>query len=606
MNVSTTRQFGAILMSRPRSKKIHYVEQSVVELNPKQNRQKFKNVVLRPRGENQEKYVAELENDQNDIVFAVGPAGTGKAQPLTAKIKVPGGWTTMGEIKIGTVVSTPDGKTANVTGIFPQGVKETFIVELKDGRKTECCGEHLWEVFYDDNWGGKPRVMSTVDMIAFQEKNRKPLMIRLPEHEETADIELPIDPYLLGAILGDGSVFRYGFIGFTTADSFMLEKLNEICKDDGYFTYLSGVYNYQYKPTARKTGLKKGEFSCKLKEEINKLELFGTNSHTKFIPEVYLHASKNQKIKLLQGLLDTDGYAATTNSLEFTTTSKQLCDAVAYLVRSIGGAAKISSHVPSCMYKGERSIGKLAYNVGITYKYLTDLVSLPRKKERLSDMSQYSKKGRLAVKSITPSGEKECQCIMIDSQEHLYITDDFIVTHNTKIAVEYAIQQLQSGKIQKIIITRPAVSVDEEHGFLPGTLEEKMAPWVLPIIDYFEEYYHPKDVERMIEEKVIEIAPLAYMRGRTFKDSIIIFDEAQLATVSQTKMALTRLGQNSRLLVTGDLNQADRGADNGLNDFIVRLEQVKSSHIAFIQFTHKDIKRHRVVQDVLRIYGDED
>ena len=209
---------------------------------------------------------------------------------------------------------------------------------------------------------------------------------------------------------------------------------------------------------------------------------------------------------------------------------------------------------------------------------------------------------------LRPRGENQERYVAaLENEQHDIV---FAVgpagTGKTKSAVEFAIKQLQDGKIQKIVITRPAVSVDEDHGFLPGTLEEKMAPWILPIIDYFEEYYHPKDVERMIEEKIIEIAPLAYMRGRTFKDAIVLLDEGQLATVSQTKMALTRLGQGSRMIVTGDLNQADRGADNGLNDFITRLEQVSSPYIACIRFTNKDIKRHRVVQDVLKIYGDEE
>ena len=118
---------------------------------------------------------------------------------------------------------------------------------------------------------------------------------------------------------------------------------------------------------------------------------------------------------------------------------------------------------------------------------------------------------------------------------------------------------LRSGKCEKIIVTRPAVSVDEQHGFLPGTLVEKMAPWTRPIFDVFEEYWSPQQIEAMITDGVIEIAPLAYMRGRTFKNCYIIADEMQNATPSQMKMLLTRIGTGSRIVVTGDLNQHDRG-----------------------------------------------
>ena len=129
----------------------------------------------------------------------------------------------------------------------------------------------------------------------------------------------------------------------------------------------------------------------------------------------------------------------------------------------------------------------------------------------------------------------------------------------TLLATLYAIKALQTGETTKIVITRPAVSVDEQHGFLPGTLMDKMAPWVIPIMDVFKEYYSPQQIIKMMEDEVIEIAPLAYMRGRTMKNCIVLADEMQNSTVSQTKMVLTRIGENCRMIVTGDLKQHDRG-----------------------------------------------
>lgn len=176
-------------------------------------------------------------------------------------------------------------------------------------------------------------------------------------------------------------------------------------------------------------------------------------------------------------------------------------------------------------------------------------------------------------------------------------------TGKTMLAVQMAIKLLKEGAIRKIVITRPAVSVDEEHGFLPGTLNQKMEPWTKPIFDVFEEYYHPRDIQNMLEDNIIEISPLAYMRGRTFKDAFIVADEMQNATPSQMKMLLTRLGDGSRMVVTGDLNQADRPKENGLLEFCnLYNEGGDYRMIAMAKFETKDVERHPVVREILKIY----
>lgn len=168
-----------------------------------------------------------------------------------------------------------------------------------------------------------------------------------------------------------------------------------------------------------------------------------------------------------------------------------------------------------------------------------------------------------------------------------------------------AIKALRENKIEKIIITRPAVSVDEQHGFLPGSLVEKMAPWTRPIIDVFREYYSVKQIETMIKEEIIEIAPLAYMRGRTFKNAWIIGDEMQNTTPSQMKMLLTRIGDDSRIILTGDIEQHDRGFEhNGLKDAINRLDDRKG--ISINEFFPEDVVRHRIIETVLNAYADEE
>ena len=179
-------------------------------------------------------------------------------------------------------------------------------------------------------------------------------------------------------------------------------------------------------------------------------------------------------------------------------------------------------------------------------------------------------------------------------------------TGKTMLAVQWAIDQLKYGDATKIVITRPAVSVDEQHGFLPGDLQQKMEPWTKPIMDVFAENYNAREITNMITEGVIETSPLAYMRGRTFKNAVIIADEMQNATPSQMKMLLTRLGQGSKMIVTGDLQQADRPSNNGLLEFLGLYNNFANHrYVDLCHFTVGDVERHEAVKEILAIYGDD-
>lgn len=181
-------------------------------------------------------------------------------------------------------------------------------------------------------------------------------------------------------------------------------------------------------------------------------------------------------------------------------------------------------------------------------------------------------------------------------------------TGKTMLAVLAGIKAYREGEVTKIILTRPAIGVDDEqHGFLPGDINAKMEPWTRPLFDVFAEYYNPKEVARMLDEQTIEIAPLAFMRGRTFKGAWIVADEMQNATPGQMKMLLTRLGEGSKIVVTGDTRQADRRSnDNGLLDFkgLVAAYQ-QSKYVAGVEFANRDIMRHPAVKEILHIYGED-
>lgn len=195
---------------------------------------------------------------------------------------------------------------------------------------------------------------------------------------------------------------------------------------------------------------------------------------------------------------------------------------------------------------------------------------------------------------------------LLDDRKHVVFAMGPAGTGKTLLATKYAIQQMQEGECERIVITRPAVSVDEQHGFLPGTLIQKCEPWMLPILDVFREHYDQRVIQRMMLDNVLEIAPLAYCRGRTFKNCLVIGDEMQNATPSQMKMLLTRIGENSRMFITGDLRQHDRGFEkNGLKDFIERLQAYRSDTIAVVTFDVGDVERHPVIEEILAIYGED-
>ena len=203
-------------------------------------------------------------------------------------------------------------------------------------------------------------------------------------------------------------------------------------------------------------------------------------------------------------------------------------------------------------------------------------------------------------------------------------------TGKTLFACVQAMEDLKCGAVSKIILTRPMVSVEEDLGFLPGSVMQKMDPWIRPIFDIFLEHFSKKELDAMVHSGVIEISPLAYMRGRTFKRSFIIADEMQNSTPNQMLMMVTRIGEGSKLVITGDLKQSDRIVENGLLDFMKKIHREKERNrasssslmngengqdcefeddesedgdlIQMVEFIIKDVRRSRIVSKILKMY----
>lgn len=217
-----------------------------------------------------------------------------------------------------------------------------------------------------------------------------------------------------------------------------------------------------------------------------------------------------------------------------------------------------------------------------------------------------SNKMKEIFKPKTPK-QKEYYNYINDDDLSLVIATGPAGTGKTLFPTQHAAKLLLETE-QKIILTRPLISVDEEIGYLPGTINQKMDPWIIPIFDVLREFFPQKTLNTFIAEKRLEIVPLAFMRGRTFKDTFIIGDELQNTSNKQMLMLLTRLGENSKMIITGDIHQCDN-TENGLLDLLERIdkkcsdkEELKQNLISMIDFDTSDIQRSVIISNILELY----
>lgn len=172
----------------------------------------------------------------------------------------------------------------------------------------------------------------------------------------------------------------------------------------------------------------------------------------------------------------------------------------------------------------------------------------------------------------------------------------------TAFACHSAVRALSMGEVNRIVLTRPLVSVDEELGFLPGSMKQKMDPWIRPMMDVMTEFYTGNEIRKLMGDGTIEISPLAYMRGRTFHRTFLIADEMQNSSPNQMLMLLTRVGEGSRMAITGDLLQSDRGEANGLADLYTRMKNCNDSTLRYVHFDIDDVQRSQTVASILKLY----
>ncbi|MBC3982252.1 PhoH family protein [Streptomyces sp. AC536] len=454
----------------------------------------------------------------------------GRSQPVFTNVLTPDGWRPIGDLQVGDLVVGSNGEPTPVLGVYPQGERDIYRVTAQDGSWTLCCGEHLWTVrTAADKRRNKPwRVLETQEMIgnlraAHARRYELPLLtapVCFPERE------VPVDPYALGLLLGDGCITGSTTPSFSTEDPELAASLEAAlpgiqARPKGGPDY---VLNRIKKPGDVVT------LENPVVHALRELDLLGCRSHTKFVPDAYLHNSAEVRLAVLQGLLDSDGgpvaQADRTCRIQYGTTSILLRDDVIALVQSLGGVAyarrrAAAGRKPGAVKGREVHHRRDTHVIDIRLPEGIEPFRLARKAEKYHTAGGGGRPMRF-IDSIEPAGREETVCIQVAAEDSLYVTQDYLLTHNT------------------------------------------------------------------------------------LNDAFIILDEAQNTNPEQMKMFLTRLGFESKIVITGDVTQIDLpgGTKSGLRQVQDILEGVQDVH--FSRLTSTDVVRHKLVGRIVDAYEQYD
>lgn len=372
----------------------------------------------------------DLIDDKLDILTISCPPGIGKAQPMSSGVLTPRGFVSMRSLKIGSTVISGENRESKVIGIFPQGRQKVYEVEFDDGSTCRCTAEHLWKCQTRDDRrrsnGQHYRVVQLSDMMKnlyVENGRRKNYSIDYVEPINFPKTELPLHPYVMGVLLGDGG-FSNCNINVSLPDEFVREKFERLLPPEDCLVHINR-YDYRIKRRAR------NNTPSETMKAIRKYGLCGLHSYEKFIPFQYLYSAVEDRMELFAGLLDTDGCACG-KTIEFDSTSWDLTSGVMDLAHSLGGYASVRYSETWYVKDGERIPCRDSYRLLIQFPDTGNhYFSLPRK---ANNYNPKRKKIKRFVKSIRYLFEEDCQCIMIDDPCHLYITDNYIITHNTTLA----------------------------------------------------------------------------------------------------------------------------------------------------------------------------
>lgn len=379
-------------------------------------------------------------------ICLLGESKVGKEQPVSEPILTENGWIPMGDIKIGTKVYGEDGKLHNVTGIYPQGVKDVYQVTFRDGTTTRCGLEHLWTVttkkqreLMRKNNDLRCKTLTLQEIMQdYRRENLSFIRCRRGKYAYKYSVPvnqpidftmyhedgLPIDAYALGLLLGDGG-FTQNVVTFTNAEQELFDEIENALRP------LNVYLKYREFEHHRQANICSNDNHNALTEHLRRLNLYGCDSRHKFIPKCYLYNSIEQRARLLSGIINTDGHVNNT-TISVSSCSKMLADNVAELARSLGFIASIKEYQrpDKVIKKYDETTEYSVHIIGDDYSMLH--LSSKHKNRLHPKKTPYVK----SIVNIEKVGREESQCIMLDNPNHLYITNDYIVTHNTTLIKE--------------------------------------------------------------------------------------------------------------------------------------------------------------------------
>jgi len=383
---------------------------------------------------------------EREMTIILAPTGVGKAQRIDEPVLMAdGSWKTIGSLHIGDSLSSTDGCPNKVEGVYPQGIKPMNRVTFTDGSSTTACDEHLWECNYKEwsrpktstkrSYPSGNRVLSTSEI-----KDK----LKLPSYQRRLGVPLFSGRYgkktdnfithrMMGLLLGDGS-FRSG-VAMHSGDDCILKEVKEDALGKSHTVRERGISTF----ITCKGG------TNKYITELKRMGLYKKKSHDKFIPQEYMAGSYEQRFDLLSGLMDTDGTVSKSGNISYSTVSVYLRDDIIHLVRSLGGTANFSKKQGKYKDKeGNTVMCRMCYNVTITHASPMKIFRLNRKLN-LIDMGKRKSMNRRKFSDIKYIGDYPAVCIKVSHPDSLYITTDFIVTHNTTICKEIGYSLVKGG-----------------------------------------------------------------------------------------------------------------------------------------------------------------
>ena len=635
-----------------------------------------------PKSINQRRYIEAIQN--KDMVFGIGPAGTGKCIAKDSLILTSEGIVEIGslgeDVQVDEYVPT-DILIHGMNGIerakyvYNGGETKTLHITTRFGFSIEATPEH--PLFVLDKGGQlvwrRTDELAVGDVLALQRGQRM-----FGDKTDVNFIYVPNGPndrtskpisfekldeqfaYMMGVITGDGCLTVRNRIIISTADIPIVEAFWELADRLGLHVFRNGTGRLNDYAIA----------SSQLYQLLLQLGVSSGKAHTKVIPHSILTAPEKIVVAFLRGLFDADGTVEKRDGLvSLGSVSEKLIRQVQIVLLNFGIAA--NKAIKRARYQGKPYVSYLLTMAGAEAENFHEIIgfALKRKSARqqsrkantnidvVPNIGQYfisSVKGTTFTRAEhkrfgdyrkerrNPSYGKLAELIAIlDShqvdnqalnhlrilcekqflflevttieksqaqvydltvpQTHSFVANGF-VNHNTFLAVAMAVQALIQKQVSRIVLARPAVEAGEKLGFLPGDLQEKVDPYLRPLYDALFDLVDTERVTKMLEKRIIEVAPLAFMRGRTMNDAFVILDEAQNTTSEQMKMFLTRMGYGSKAVITGDVTQID--LPQGKRSGLIEAERILSgiNDIEFIYFTDKDVVRHRLVQMIIKAY----